>query len=207
MIRKQLKKGLFFVIEGVDGAGKSTQIKHIADWLIQIGYDTVITREPTSESTFGRAIRERMHGERVSPDDELTLFMNDRMEHIRNLIKPALDEKKIVICDRYYYSNIAYQGAAGLDPDDIRRKNEAFAIIPDAVFYLRLPPIDGLDRIKNFRDSELTSFEKVDYLIKVSAIFDTMDFSYFHTIDAALSKEEVLQQIVEYIKEIITKHE
>ena len=77
---------------------------------------------------------------------------------------PALKEKKVVICDRYYYSNIAYQGAVGINPEEIKRINEKFAVIPDAVLYLKVDVDEGLHRIKSFRNSKLTAFEKADFL-------------------------------------------
>ncbi len=199
----KLNKGIFFVIEGIDGAGKSTQIKMLADWLTASGYDVVVTREPTDESVYGRTIRAGMYGERSTPEEELDLFILDRKEHIRNLIAPALKQKKIVICDRYYFSNIAYQGAAGLDTGDIRRLNEAFSVIPDAVFYLRISVDEGLHRIQNIRNSELTSFEKADFLHKVKEIFDAMADEYFHRIDASVGAKEVSEQVVEIVKEML----
>jgi dTMP kinase len=199
-----LKKGLFFVIEGIDGSGKSTQLKLLSASLAD-SYDVVVTKEPTEESEYGRKIRESMHkGERFPIDEELKLFMRDRKEHLERLIIPALNAKKIVVCDRYYYSNIAYQGASGLDINEIRQKNEEFSVIPDAVFYLKVDVEEGLHRVQNIRNSELTSFEKVDYLKKVSGIFDTMDFDYFHTIDAKRSAKEVSEDIIKIAVGIIS---
>lgn len=200
-----LRKGIFFVIEGIDGAGKSTQLKLLADKLSS-SYDVITTKEPTEESEAGRMIRESMHkGKRYPVDKELELFMEDRKAHLANLIKPALDDKKIVICDRYYYSNIAYQGASGLDMDYIRQKNEEFSVIPDAVFYLKVDVEEGLHRVENVRNSKLTSFEQIDYLKKVSRIFDQMDFDYFHTIDAKREMQEVSEEIFKAADDIISK--
>jgi dTMP kinase len=205
---KSLKKGIFFVIEGIDGAGKSTQIKLLKEWLKSAGHHAVITKEPTEVSSYGKKIRDSIKKkERFAPEEELNLFMSDRREHLDNLITPALDDKKVVICDRYYYSNVAYQGAAGLDPKEIQRLNEEFAAVPDAVFYLKVDVGEGLHRVKNIRNSEFTPFEKADFLKKVSAIFDSMDYSYFHTIDANKGAKEVSHKITRIVKDILSKHE
>jgi len=201
-----LKKGAFFVIEGIDGAGKSSQIKKLEEYISGLGsgYDVIVTKEPTEESEHGRKIRESMYkGERFSPEEELLLFTLDRREHLDNLVNPALREGKIVICDRYYYSNIAYQGASGLDPEHIRRINEEFATIPDAVFYLKIGVEGGLHRIQNVRNSELTSFEKEDFLLQVSHIFDSMDYDYFHTIDATRTIDDVSRDIIAIVSKIL----
>jgi dTMP kinase len=205
---KSLKKGIFFVIEGIDGAGKSTQADLLKEWLTALGYNVVITKEPTEDSFHGLKIRLNMCSDtRFSPQEELYLFMEDRKYHLERFIIPALDEKKIVICDRYYYSNMAYQGAVGIDPDEIRRINEAFAVIPDAVFYLKMDVKEGLHRIENVRNSKLTSFEKESFLQKVSGIFDNMDFDYFHTIDASKDEETVSKKIIGIVKKIMSSHE
>ena len=205
---KRLKKGIFFVIEGIDGAGKSTQVKLLEKWLIDSDYDTATTKEPTEDSKYGKKIRESMYsGIRLPVQEELELFMQDRKEHLEHFVIPALDEKKIVICDRYYYSNMAYQGATGINQDVIQRINEEFAVLPDAVFYLKVDVEEGLHRVKNIRNSKLTTFEKEAFLHQVCKIFDSMDFDYFYTIDASKGEKEVSGHIIDIVKKIIASHE
>lgn len=196
------------MIEGIDGAGKSTQLKLLKKWLIREGYDVVTTKEPTEDSPYGKKIRESMYsGTRLPVEEELELFMRDRKDHLEHLVVPALKEKKIVICDRYYYSNMAYQGASGVNPDVIQGLNEEFAMKPDAVFYLKVSVDEGLHRVKNVRNSKITSFEKEAFLHNVCKIFDSMDFDYFHTIDATVSVKKISNHIIEIVNNIIKHHE
>ena len=97
--------------------------------------------------------------------------MLDRREDVRHNILPALVAGKLVIMDRYYLSNIAYQGARGLDPEMIRRENEQFSPVPDLVLVLDIDPALGLARITDSRKTALDSFEKEDYLRRVRDIF------------------------------------
>ena len=85
------------------------------------------------------------------------LFINDRRTHVENSIKPALQEKKIVILDRYYFSTIAYQGAIGLDPIEIKKENELFCPIPEIVFLLTIPPRVGIRRIQKSKKTKTSS--------------------------------------------------
>ena len=110
------KKGFFICIEGLDGCGKTTQARLLVKKLRQMGFDAVYTAEPSC-GKIGLFIKKYcLHGEkRVSVVVEALLFAADRFEHIENEILPALDKGKIVVSDRYIYSSLAYQGAAGLD--------------------------------------------------------------------------------------------
>lgn len=106
-------RGKLIAFEGIDGTGKSTQIKMLADRLTAEGLSVLSTREPT-DGTFGKKIRELfVSREKVSPDEELALFMDDRREHVTSVIEPALAKGMIVLTDRYYFSTAAYQGAEG----------------------------------------------------------------------------------------------
>ena len=109
--------GLFIVIEGIDGTGKSTQLHLLAEKLRQLGYAVVATREPTN-GPYGQKIRELFVDRgAVSQEEELELFIADRDQHVKEVIAPALADGCVVICDRYYLSTIAYQGANGMDLD------------------------------------------------------------------------------------------
>ncbi|MDH3776874.1 MAG: dTMP kinase, partial [Desulfobulbaceae bacterium] len=100
--------GLFIVFEGIDGTGKSTQLHLLAEKLRQLGYAVVATREPTN-GPYGQKIR-KLFVDRgsVSQEEELELFIADRDQHVKEIIKPALSDGCVVICDRYYLSTIAY---------------------------------------------------------------------------------------------------
>jgi len=103
--------GLFITFEGIDGTGKSTQMQLLADWLTQNGYDVVITRNPGG-TAFGQELRQvLLHTtEPVAPLSELLLFIADRTQHMWDVVIPALQAGKIVLCDRFMDSTLAYQG-------------------------------------------------------------------------------------------------
>ncbi len=161
--------GLFIVIEGIDGTGKSTQVRRLGEWFEAQGREVVLSREPT-DGPWGKKVRESGGTGRLSPADELQYFLNDRREHVDGLIKPALAEGKVVILDRYYFSTMAYQGARGFDPAEIRRKNEEFAPVPDLLLILDLDVDTALGRI-GARGDTANEFEKRENLQRCREIF------------------------------------
>jgi len=143
---------MFITFEGPEGAGKSTALAAIADRLRQIGKTVVTTREPGA-GDFGKQIRQiLLHGEDIDPKAELLLFLADRSNHVATIIRPALDEGKIVLCDRYADSTLVYQAyARGLD-DAFARAGNAFAtgnLNPDLTLLFDLEPSIGLARLTN----------------------------------------------------------
>lgn len=106
-----MKKGLFITFEGADGSGKTTQLNNIKSFLEEKGYDVVVTREPGALD-IGQKIRNiLLHHDGVVADScEMFLFLADRAQHVETFIKPAIEEGKIVLCDRHTDSTIAYQG-------------------------------------------------------------------------------------------------
>ena len=119
---------------------------------------------------------------------------------MKNNIAPALEEKKIVVMDRYYYSNIAYQGALGLDADKIREANEQFAPRPDLVIVLDAPPETGLSRITDKRCEALNTFETQEYQIKVRELFLNMRSNDNVTI---LNANRSLKEIQKDIRSVV----
>jgi len=194
--------GLFVVFEGIDGTGKSTQLHLLADELQQMGFAVVSTREPT-DGPFGQKIRELfVDREVVSSEEELELFIADRDQHVREVIAPALADGYIVVCDRYYLSTVAYQGANGLDPEFIMKKNMGFPV-PDLAIILEIEPAQSILRIQNQRNEIPNTFEKESNLRKVAAIFDAMKHPYIKRIGAADSIETVQLQVLEAVKKIL----
>ncbi|CAJ37188.1 dTMP kinase [Methanocella arvoryzae] len=196
------KKGFLISIEGIDGAGKSTQIKMLQRWMQDRKIEHVILKEPTA-GQYGREIARRaIAHEATSTEEELWLFMEDRKEDVEKNILPALRAGKVVVMDRYYQSNIAYQGARGLDTEKIREENERFSPRPDLVIVLDIDPARGLSRIVNQRKSQLDAFEKEEYLQKVRNIFlDIGRQPNGVIISADQSPEKVHQEIVKAIEE------
>ena len=120
-----MSKGLFITFEGGDGCGKTTQIKLLNEYLKNKGYKTLLTREPGSIG-LGEKVREILlnYDGEVSPVCESFLFLADRAQNVDCIIKPALEEGTIVICDRHTDSSVAYQGyGRGLDIDRINMLN------------------------------------------------------------------------------------
>ncbi|WP_297480312.1 dTMP kinase, partial [Thermococcus sp.] len=163
--------GIFIVLEGIDGAGKSTQAKLLKLWFEEKGYEVVLTKEPT-DTPFGKLIRRLVltggregiiDGAKISHEAEALLFAADRAEHVDKLIKPALESGKVVISDRYFYSSLAYQWARGLDLDWLIDLNR-FAIRPDLVLLLDLPVKESMKRIRT--RSIKSEFDKIVELQK-----------------------------------------
>lgn len=189
-----VQEGILIVLEGIDGAGKSTQAEILMNRLQERGYDVVYFREP-SEGKWGQEIKKKAaHPDSLSPEEELDLFLKDRKENVEKNLRPALEKKKIVILDRYYFSTIAYQGAKGIDQERIRRVNEEFVVEPDLVFFLDVDPQEGLDRIKN-RKKKDRLFERAEYLVKVREIFRSFRGEKFFHIDASKPKKEISAEI------------
>ncbi len=162
--------GILIAFEGIDGTGKSTQLKLLGDFLTAQGYTVVMTREPTN-GPYGQKIRELyIDRKKASLDEELELFVSDRRQHVEEVIQPALAAGKIILTDRYYFSTAAYQGAAGCDPEMVFEKND-FAPEPNLTLLLTMEPSIGIDRICNQRGDTLNDFEQQEQLQKVATLF------------------------------------
>jgi len=190
-------KGLLIAVEGIDGAGKTTIAKHLCDFLSKRGHSCVVFKEP-SDSIYGRIIKSLKS--RLSPERELELFLLDREIDVRERINPALEEGKIVIMDRYYYSNIAYQSACGLKEEMIKELNERIAPKPDLVILLDISPSKALERIKNREN--LSVFERREYLEKVREKFLKIADERTVIIDA----EKELEIVKREVEKVVMKH-
>lgn len=186
--------GLFIVLEGIDGTGKSTQTRLLTEWFRSRGREVVASREPT-DGPWGRRIRATAATGRLVAHEELELFLKDRREHVEQLIAPALAAGKVVILDRYYFSTMAYQGARGFDPAEIRRQNEIFAPKPDLLFVLDLDVDTALTRIGG-RGDTANEFEKRDSLAKCREIFLSLRAEPFvHVVSTDVGPEAVQEAI------------
>ena len=187
-------RGILIAFEGIDGTGKSTQLRLLADYLRDQGCTVIETREPT-DGPSGRKIR-KLYVDRsqCSPEEELELFIQDRRQHVREVIEPALAAGHIVLTDRYYFSTAAYQGAAGLDPDEVFARN-SFAPKPDLVILLTINPEVSLARIRDLRGEELNEFEQEEQLCRVAALFDSFRDPCIKRIDAAPVLAHVQEKI------------
>lgn len=200
----KLKQGVLIVFEGTDGTGKSTQLELLHDYLKTNSYDVVTTREPT-DGIFGKKIRELYSSrELYTQEEELKLFMDDRRDHVDRFLFPALAQGKIVLCDRYYLSTAAYQGARGYDPEQILEAN-SFAPEPDIAFLFQAPLELGQSRIVDSRGDALNDFEKLENLKTVSTIFNSLKREYITPIDASCSIAEIHREILHHLHPLLTQ--
>jgi dTMP kinase len=191
-----VNRGLLIVFEGIDGSGKSTQCRMLADLLNKKGIANISLAEPT-RGKWGMKIRQLLTKGRngISSNEELEWFMNDRREDVKQNIEPALKAGKVVLMDRYYFSTAAYQGALGFDPEKIRVDNERFAPIPDRVLIFHNSPEKSLERIESSRE-EKSAFEKRDYLIEVQTIFKSFTGPNIRYVSSDSSLEKVYEQVL-----------
>jgi dTMP kinase len=182
--------GFFIVVEGIDGTGKSSQVRKLAKWLENQGREVVVSREPT-DGPWGRKLRDSAASGRLAAGEELEYFLNDRRQHVAELIAPALAAGKVVILDRYYFSTMAYQGARGFDPAEIRRMNEEFAPVPDLLLILDLD-VDAAHARIGHRGDSANEFEKHESLCRCREIFLSLANEPFaRVIDSAGTLDEV----------------
>ena len=153
-----MKKGFFITFEGIDGSGKSTQIRKLAKFLEDNGFDIIITREPGG-SVGGEEIRNLLlQGEvdRWSAETEILLFTAARRDHLERIILPALQDGKIVICDRFTDSTRMYQGMRGPKLRDLVDKltKEVINCDPDLTIIIDIDPEISLERAKSRKTAE-----------------------------------------------------
>jgi len=195
---KTHSKAKLIVIEGPDGAGKSTLQRGLAALLSARGITVVQSREPTN-GPHGTALRQAALTKRLAPEQELELLLKDRRAHVDAVIAPALARGEWVILDRYYFSTIAYQGAAGLDLAMLQAVNEAFAPPPDVLLLLDLPVAESLKRIKA-RGAASDEFERPSTLKHVREIFLSFaSLPYAAVLDACMRPEELLAAASEIV--------
>jgi dTMP kinase len=189
-----LTRGVLIAFEGIDGAGKTTQASLLARHCREMGLEVVESKEPTN-GQWGRKVRNSAETGRLSPEDELELFIADRREHVQTLVGPALDARKVVIVDRYYFSTAAYQGARGMDPEEILALNEQFAPQPDILFLLTIDPSLGRARIAS-RGDRANLFEGERELAASAEIFDRISRGYLRRLNGHLTIPELEHAIL-----------
>jgi dTMP kinase len=183
-------KGFLFVLEGIDGSGKSSACNQLKTLLEAAGYNVVHLREPTNESPWGKEIRVRSPRGELSPIEELELFIRDREWHVQNRILPALNSGKLVLMDRYFFATGAYQsGATGIPWQEILRRNreDIHAPEPDIVFILDVEADIGLARATGREHKANLQFERLERLVKVREAYleiAEQDTGVFKIIDA-----------------------
>lgn len=204
-----MSKGLFISIEGPDGSGKSTQIENIKQFFCDKGIDIVFTREPGG-TAIGERIREIILDKNCSEMDYMTeamLYAAARSQHVAQVIRPSLEEGKIVICDRFVDSSIAYQGYGRKLGDAVAIIND-FAIgkcLPDVTFLMKLDPRIGRRRIDADKQDRLER-EQDDFHIAVFEGYLELEKKYKDRIvgiDAGRSIEEIKVDIYKKLEELL----
>jgi dTMP kinase len=149
---------MFFSFDGIDGSGKTTQIELFCDWLRETGHNVAICRDPGS-TELGEMLRDIVLGAHkevaIGQRSEMLLYMAARAQLVDEIIRPALDEGKTVVSDRYLLANIVYQGyAGGLDIDEVRGVGQVATagIGPDCVFLLDVDPLLAAKRLQRNLD-------------------------------------------------------
>jgi dTMP kinase len=197
VMAKRLPHGALIVFEGIDGAGKTTQAHRLVEAVRDAGLAAVYSKEPT-DGVWGAKIRRSAEAGRMPMEEELRAFLEDRREHVRDVVEPALESGSVVVLDRYYFSNAAYQGARGADVAAIVAENEAFAPQPNLLLFLDVPVDVGLGRVRA-RGQGVTSFEVADALEKSAAIFRSFDRPYWRRLDGRQPVDDVTKQVMDLV--------
>jgi len=207
-------RGCFFTFEGIDGCGKSTQLSRVAERLRAGGINVLTTREPG-----GTPVSERIREILISPDNkqmrpqtELLLYLAARAQHVREVIKPAVDRGEIVLCDRFEQATFAYQGyGRGLDLSLLRDVNKfaADGIMPDITFIFDIPVqlsqerLSAIGKGKDRMESEGAQFfERVRQGYMDAAAADPYGIKL---LDGSMGIEELTQEVLGLIEEYKAK--
>ena len=206
---------MFISFEGIEGSGKSTAQRLLADHLQGLGYDPLLTREPGG-CALGRSLRPILLDARtrgLSSRAELYLFLADRAQHVAEVIRPALEAGQTVLCDRYADSTLAYQGyGRGLDPEHLRRINDMATggLMPDLTLLLDLPVHCGLERagLRNREEGTVLSegrfdAESLEFHERVRQGYRSLaaeEPERFAIIDAAQPPEDVVLQCLSAVE-------
>lgn len=204
---------MFITFEGIEGCGKTTQVKRFVKRLRKYGIPLIMTLEPGG-TRIGKNIRRILlnpHNENLSPLTELILYAADRTQHVKEVIKPALDQGKWVICDRFFDATVVYQGVArGQDMKLIRILNEKATqgIRPNITFLLDCPVGMGLDRAirrnkaPSHKGQDRFERERLDFHRRVRRGYLDLarqEKRRFVIIDATASEDEIEQEIFAHI--------
>uniref|UniRef100_A0A7C2FEP1 Probable thymidylate kinase n=1 Tax=Thermosphaera aggregans TaxID=54254 RepID=A0A7C2FEP1_9CREN len=193
----RLSRGFFIVLEGIDGAGKTTLAKMLIDEFKSRGMQAVYTYEPT-DSLIVRAVKGEYAPYRDAFVDALA-FALDRLIHVKSLILPMLEKGVSVVSDRYFYSSVAYQSAMGAPYEWVMEVNK-HAFKPDLAIYLDIPPELAITRRKGL-SSRFPEFEEVEFLSKVRQYYKRMvSEGLLIEVDATREMQTVYMEVLEKVK-------
>lgn len=208
---EEIKIGTFVTFEGIEGSGKGTQVHMLYEHLIEEGYDVIATREPGS-TAIGDIIRDALLNtkfDEMTPRTELFLFAAARAQHVEEVIKPALSAGKIVLCDRFTDSTLAYQSyGRGLEFQEVLRLADmaASSIVPDLTILLEISVEIAFNRITHER--ALDRIELADHGMhnRIAAGYLKLAERYserFQIVDASKPQLEVHKAITKIVKDLL----
>ncbi len=197
----ELRRGAFIAIEGVDGAGSSTQTRLLVDWLIERGYPAVPTKEPNPRGKVESVIRHFLREPCPAPELDALLFASDRVDHVERFIKPWLNSRNIVVSDRYLESSISYQTSQGLDEQWVLSINRC-VVAPDITIILDVDPAISLRR----KGATPERFENIKFLSKVRKRFlERAQKMGYRVIDASRPLKDVHEEILQAVLPLLEK--
>jgi dTMP kinase len=212
-LKRPPRRGVFVVFEGVEGAGKGTQVPLTEEWLKSEGNEVLVTREPGG-TEVGERLRDLLLNHdtgHIEPRTEALLFAAARAQHVASVIRPALAEGKVVICDRYIDSSLAYQGwGRGLGEQDVLTLNvwATQGLFPDLVLLLHLEPEAGL--LRSLEEPDRIEMESGDFHAKVSNAYLKIAEEHperFVMIDANAPPETVHERVKEALGRVLKERE
>ncbi len=194
--------GKFIVLEGIDGSGKTTQIQILSEYMKRKGVSFVLTKNPTT-GRIGAILKGYYLKNKTSALADALLFAADRAEQVEAVIKPALRENKVVISDRYFYSNLVYQSAEGADPGWLEEINKFFPR-PEIVFLIDVSSETAIERIKKER-GEPEKFEKIKILenLRKKYLETAKKFKEIVVVDGERKTDEIQEEIIKKINAVL----
>lgn len=210
---------MFITFEGIEGSGKTTQVRSVAQFLREKGRDCIVTREPGG-THVGKKIRSILldpENKGIDPMTEVFLYTADRIQHLKEVVLPALSGGKIVLCDRYFDATVVYQGIArGVGIRTIQTLHRLFLndFKPDMTILLDLAPDLGLSRAwrqieKGDRAEHETRFEQealaFHHRVREGYLeLAGMERSRFRIVDASRDVEEISRELIDLLSSVIT---
>jgi dTMP kinase len=212
-LKRPPTNGLFVAFEGVEGAGKGTQIRLAKEWLESQDIEVLVTREPGGTPVGEEVRRVLLDHEtgRIEPRTEALLFAASRAQHVASVIRPALAAGAVVISDRYIDSSLAYQGSArGLGEQDVLTLNvwATQGLFPDVVILLHLEPEAGL--LRSLEEPDRIEMEGADFHAKVADAYLRIAEEHperFVVVDADDAPERVHERVVDALQRVLRDRE
>ncbi len=206
-----LSNGILIAFEGIDGTGKTSIIRVLLERLTKDGFSAVTFKEPTNETEAGKKIRTSYSDGRVSLEDELQWFIDDREWDVKERILPSLAEKKIVLMDRYFFSTACYQGVRMNDDwYSILKTNRSMFPEPDLTIIIDVDPRISQQRILKDRQKSNT-FEELDYQRNVRRLFIEIinkdSIGNYLLLDGEAPLDEIIDALYLRIKQFIKEKE